>query len=77
MSDNNGGSTNYYKIPSECKDLQDVIERNELSYSQANILKVAWTFNVGRHNGTDALRDINKVIWFAERIKKELENNNA
>ena len=72
-SDNNGGSTDYYKLDKTWKDLQDVIEARELNYAQANILKVAFTFNTGRHSGTDELRDINKVIWFAERIKKQLE----
>ena len=66
---NNGGSTDYYKIDPEWKDLMDIIEERELTYSQANILKAAFTFNLGRHSGTDELRDINKIIYFAERQK--------
>ena len=66
---NNGGSTDYYKINPEWKDLADIIEERELSYNQANILKAAFTFNLGRHSGTDELRDINKIIYFAERQK--------
>lgn len=66
---NNGGSTDYYKINPEWKDLADIIEDRELSYNQANILKAAFTFNLGRHSGTDELRDINKIIYFAERQK--------
>lgn len=69
---NNGGSTDYYKINPSWKDLQDIIEERKMLYSQANILKVAFTFNVGRHEGTDELREINKVIYFAERRKAEI-----
>jgi len=69
---NNGGSTDYYKMNPKWKDLQDLIEDRKMNYSQANILKVAFTFNVGRHEGTDELREINKVIYFAERRKQEL-----
>ena len=66
---NNGGSTDYYKINPEWKDLADIIEERELSYNQANILKAAFTFNLGRHSGTDEIRDLNKIIYFAERQK--------
>lgn len=69
---NNGGSTDYYKINPSWKYLQDIIEERKMLYSQANILKVAFTFNVGRHEGTDELREINKVIYFAERRKAEI-----
>lgn len=71
---NNGGSTDYYKINPNWKDLQDIIEDRDMNYAQANLLKVAFTFNKGRHEGTDELREINKVIYFAERIKNEILN---
>jgi len=70
---NNGGSTDYYKMKPEWKDLQDLIEERGLSYSQANILKCAFTFNVGRHGGTDAIRDLNKIIYFAQRELNRLK----
>jgi hypothetical protein len=70
---NNGGSTDYYKMKSEWKDLQDLIEDRKMNYSQANILKVAFTFNVGRHEGTDAIRDLNKIIYFAQRELNRLK----
>lgn len=69
---NNGGDTDYYRIEPNWTSFQDVIEAREMSYSQGNIFKVACTFNVGRHSGTDELRDINKIIWFANRIRDEI-----
>ena len=69
---NNGGSTDYYLIDPKWKMCQDIIEDRKMSYSQGNILKSAFTFNVGRHEGTDELREINKIIYFAERIRNEI-----
>ena len=66
-SDNNGGSTDYYKIPHEFKDIQDVFQANNLNYAQGTMLKVAWTFNVGRHDATNYERELNKIIFFAQR----------
>jgi len=66
-SHNNGGETDYYKIPSGFKTHQDVIEQRDMNYAQGNIYKVACTFNVGRHSGTDYERDLNKIIFFVNR----------
>lgn len=30
---NNGGSTDYYKLPDNAKDLQDIIEFKEMNFS--------------------------------------------
>lgn len=72
---NNGGDTDYYRVKSEWSMVQDIIEDRKMNYAQGNILKVAFTFNTGRHEGTDYVRELNKIIWFANRelsrIKKE------
>ena len=69
-----GTYADYYDINPEWKTLQDVIEARDLSYSQANVLKVAWTFNIGRHSGTDYKRDLEKALYFINRELKLLEN---
>ena len=66
-SENNGGSTNYYKIKSEWKDIQDVIEERNMNFAQGNILKAAWCLGTTRHKGTNYERELNKIIWFCER----------
>lgn len=70
---NNGGSTDYYKLLG-MSDLQDIIEARNMNFAQGNILKAAFCFNVGRHEGTSYERELNKIIYFAkrelERIKK-------
>ncbi|MBL4753822.1 MAG: hypothetical protein JKY52_09560 [Flavobacteriales bacterium] len=66
-SDNNGGSTEYYKIDPTHKNLQDKIEKDDFNFSQGNILKSAWTLSKGRHEGTGYERELNKIIFFAQR----------
>ena len=72
---NNGGSTDYYKIL-DYKDLQDIIEARNMNFAQGNILKAAFCFNVGRHEGTSYERELNKIIYFTERELKRIKNDN-
>lgn len=65
LSHNNGGSTDYYKIPDGTKDLQDIIEYKDMSFSQGNIIKAIFRANSCGHS--DYERDLNKIIWFAQR----------
>jgi len=75
-SHNNGGKTDYYDLPKDAKCCQDIIEWREMNFQQGNIFKVAFTFNCGRHNGTDYRRDLNKIIYFAQRELERLTNEN-
>ena len=61
-SHNNGGSTDYYKLDPSWTDCSDIIEARQMSYNQGNILKAAFTFNLGRHEGTTYERELNKII---------------
>lgn len=71
---NNGGNTDYYNIDSNWKTAQDIIETRNMNFSQGNIFKSAICFNIDRHSATDYERELNKIIWFAnrelERIKE-------
>lgn len=67
---NNGGKTDYYQLdsaPFQIKDFDDFAEWRGMNGNQFNMGKVMWTFNVGRHNGTDYERDLNKIIHYAQR----------
>ena len=75
-SHNNGGKTDYYDLPKYAKCCQDIIEWREMNFQQGNIFKVAFTFNCGRHSGTDYRRDLNKIIYFAQRELERLTNEN-
>lgn len=74
---NNGGSTDYYKLKTTWKDLADIMEYRSMNYNQGNIFKSAFCFNVGRHDGTSYERELNKIIYFAERELKRIKNVEA
>ena len=66
-SHNNGGKTDYYDLPKDAKCCQDIIEWRDMNFQQGNIFKVAFTFNHGRHDATTYERELNKIIYFAQR----------
>ena len=75
---NNGGKTDYYQLenaPFKINDFDDFAEWRGLNGNQFNMGKVAWTFNVGRHSGTDYERDLNKIIHYANRELLRLKRN--
>lgn len=75
---NNGGDTDYYRIKPEWKMAQDIIEDRKMNYAQGNIFKSAFCFNINRHDATDYLREMNKILWFCQReICKISKINNS
>ena len=67
---NNGGKTDYYQLknaPFPINDFDDFAEWRGLNGSQFNMGKAMWTFNTGRHSGTNYERDLNKIIHYANR----------
>lgn len=73
---NNGGDTDYYKLssaPFPIKDFDDFAEWRKFNGNQFNIGKVVWTMNVGRHDGTNYERDLNKIIHYAKRELKRIK----
>ncbi|MGL5000079.1 MAG: hypothetical protein ACRC5T_14065 [Cetobacterium sp.] len=67
---NNGGSTDYYLVPEDSKDLQDLIEYKRMNFSVGNIFKAC--YRLGDCGHSDEIRDLNKIIWFAQREIKRL-----
>jgi len=66
-----GGSTAYYDFPPGAKTLMDLIEYKNMPFGLGNIFKAVYRF--GEKDVASKLYDINKIIWFAERIKAQLE----
>jgi len=73
-STNNGGSTDYYQFEPSWKECGDIIEARKMNYNQGNIFKAAFAFNIGRHSGTTYERELNKIIYFAQRELNSLDN---
>ena len=74
MSENNGGATDYYRINENWKFAQDIIEDRNMNFSQGNIFKAAFAFNIGRHKASDYERELNKIIWFAQRELERIKD---
>ena len=68
-----GGSTpQQYGLPEEAIELQDLIEYRGMNFALGNIFKAC--YRQGHCEHSDALRDMRKVKWFAEREIKRLES---
>lgn len=62
-----GGATSYYELPKDASELNDLIEHQAMGFARGNIFKAC--YRMGHKSGTDTLYDINKIIFFAERMR--------
>ena len=53
------------------KELNDLIEYKNMSFALANIFKACYRFD--EKDGVDKMYDLNKIIYFAERLKGMVE----
>lgn len=70
-----GGATDYYRLPNDAEQLQDLIEHKDMSFSTANIFKAC--YRLGQKYGTSKRTDLNKIIWFANRELALLDKKEA
>lgn len=70
----NGGNTGYYDLPIGAKNIQDLIENNDMSWNIANIFKAC--YRLGKCDHSDKIRDLNKISWFINR-QIELEKKKS
>ncbi len=72
---NNGGSTDYYKLhKTNFTHLQDIIESVDMNFAMGNIFKAAYRFYTKTNQTKERIRDLNKIIYFAERERDRLNN---
>lgn len=62
-----GGSTDYYRLPTGATELNDLIEHKGMSFALGNIFKACYRF--GEKDAASRMYDLNKIIYFAERLK--------
>lgn len=67
-----GGNTNYYDLPVDAKNIQDLIEFKNMNFAQGNIIKAIYRLNSTSHSSKR--RDLNKIIWFANRELARMDN---
>lgn len=71
-----GGSTQYYELPEGARELQDLIEHKNMSFSRGNIFKAC--YRLGDKDSATVLYDLKKIIWYAEReLERELASQPA
>jgi hypothetical protein len=70
-----GSNPKQYGLPEGSKDLQDLIEYRNMNFALGNIFKACYRFGTCDHS--DELREINKILWFAEREKERLTRKNS
>jgi hypothetical protein len=68
-----GGSSAYYQLPPDAKELGDLIEAKNMDFNLGNIFKAC--YRLGEKN--DPSYEINKIIWFADRMKKQNDRRKA
>ena len=69
--ENAGGPNSKYDVPEGAKILQDLIEHKDMNFAVANIFKAA--YRLGGEQDPDVVRDLDKIIFFAEREKARHE----
>lgn len=70
-----GSKTSFYDCKG-CEDVDDLAEHWELKGDEFNCLKAIVGIAKGsRHDGTTPLRDAKKLVHYANRILKRIEND--
>jgi len=76
MSINNGGKTSYYDLPINPTTLDDLIEFKKMPFWQGNIFKATYALTErALRGGGSEIRELNKIIYYAERRLAELLKN--
>ena len=65
-----GTTAKYYVLPEHAKDLQDLISYKDMNAQIGEIFRSCYRYGEVSHS--DKMRDINKVIFYAEAEKKKL-----
>lgn len=65
-----GGSSDYYKIPDHCTEIDDLIVHKKMPWRIANIFKACYRWD--EKAGNDMLYDANKIEWFIRREIKDI-----
>lgn len=72
---NNGGSTDYYQLPATAKEMQDLIEYRNMNFAQGNMFKALYRCNADSNTHSSYERDLNKIVWYAQRELQRLRND--
>ena len=68
-----GKDSSYYNFPKDCTTLNDLIEYKDMSFAHGNIFKAA--YRLGHKEGISLEYDLNKIIYYAERMLKKVKGD--
>lgn len=63
-----GGSTDYYTLPTHATEVRHLISAKGMSFARGNLLKALW--RLGNKHGTDVDYDLNKMEFFVQDLKE-------
>lgn len=61
-----GGSTQYYYLPTHASELRHLISHKGMSKARGDIFKAC--YRLGEKEGVDALYDLNKMLFFIQDL---------
>jgi len=67
-----GSSANYYKLPPDANELQDLISYKNLNAQIGEIFRECYRYGQASHS--DEMRGIKKILFYAQAELKRLEN---
>ena len=65
-----GSTAKYYELPDHAQELQDLISFKDMNAQIGEIFRSCYRYGEVSHS--DKMRDINKVLFYAEAEKKKL-----
>ena len=65
-----GTTAKYYELPDHAEELQDLISYKNMNAQIGEIFRSCYRY--GQVSHSDKMRDINKIIFYAEAEKKKL-----
>lgn len=66
-----GSTARYYELPEGAKELQDLISHRDLNAQMGEIFRAVYRYGLVEHS--PKIRDIKKIIYYAEAELKRLE----
>lgn len=67
-----GSTADYYKLPQDCKQLQNLISFRDMNAQLGEIFRAVYRYGIVAHS--DKARDIKKIIFYAQAELSRLEN---
>lgn len=71
ISESDGSTADYYKLPEGCTELQDLISFKDMNAQVGEAFRSLYRYGQSSHS--DKKRDIKKVLFYAQKELERLE----